>query len=113
MTGEDWDEERLEAALFGGPPRARPAVLPMPDFAELHQQWQLHPHLTQFPIRETGFHTFVLRLGSVEFIGTDTRLDLCVGGSRSPASYITLSLGLLRAPEDAYDRGDMPTDSLG
>jgi len=27
--GEDWDEERLEAALFGGPPRARPATLPM------------------------------------------------------------------------------------
>jgi len=45
--GEDWDEERLEAALFGGPPRARPAALPMPDFAELHQQRQIHPHLTQ------------------------------------------------------------------
>lgn len=45
--GEDWDEERLEAALFGDPPRARPAVLPMPDFAELHQQRQIHPHLTQ------------------------------------------------------------------
>jgi hypothetical protein len=25
---EDWDEDRLEAALFGGPPRARPALLP-------------------------------------------------------------------------------------
>jgi hypothetical protein len=45
--GEDWDEERLEAALFGGPPRVRPAALPMSDFAELHQQRQLHPHLTQ------------------------------------------------------------------
>jgi transposase len=45
--GEDWDEDRLEAALFGGPPRARPAALPMPDFAELHQQRQLHPQLTQ------------------------------------------------------------------
>ena len=45
--GEDWDEDRLEAALFGGPPRARPAVLPMPDFAELHRQRQRHPHLTQ------------------------------------------------------------------
>ena len=44
---EDWDEDRLEAALFGGPPRARPAALPMPDFAELHQQRQIHPHLTQ------------------------------------------------------------------
>jgi len=45
--GEDWDEDRLEAALFGGPPRARSAALPMPDFAELHQQRQVHPHLTQ------------------------------------------------------------------
>ena len=45
--GEDWDEDRLEAALFGGPPRARPAVLPMPDFAELHRQRQRHPHVTQ------------------------------------------------------------------
>ena len=46
--GEDWDEDPLEAALFGGPPRSRPAVLPMPDFAELHQQRQQpHPHLTQ------------------------------------------------------------------
>ena len=45
--GENWDEERLEAALFGGPPRARPAALPMPDFADLHQQRQVHPHLTQ------------------------------------------------------------------
>jgi len=44
---EDWDEERLEAALFGGPPRARPAAFPMPDFAELHQQRQLNRHLTQ------------------------------------------------------------------
>ena len=39
--------DRLEAALFGGPPRARPTVLPMPDFADLHQQRQQHPHLTQ------------------------------------------------------------------
>ena len=45
--GEDWDEDRLESALFGGPPRARPAVLPMPDFADLHQQRQRHSHLTQ------------------------------------------------------------------
>jgi transposase len=45
--GEDWDEDRLEAALFGGPPRARPAVLSMPDFAELHRQRQLNRHLTQ------------------------------------------------------------------
>ncbi len=45
--GEDWDKDRLETALFGGPARARPAVLPMPDFAGLHQQHQRHPHLTQ------------------------------------------------------------------
>jgi len=42
-AGEDWDEDRLEAMLFGGPPRVRPAALPMPDFAELgllvDQQW--------------------------------------------------------------------------
>jgi hypothetical protein len=44
--GEGWDEDRLETALFGGP-RARPATLPMPDFAELHQQRQLNRHLTQ------------------------------------------------------------------
>ena len=31
--GEDWDEDRLEAALFGGPPRPRPVVRPLPDFA--------------------------------------------------------------------------------
>jgi transposase len=45
--GEGWDDERLEAALFGRSTRARPAVLPMPDFAELHRQRQVHPHLTQ------------------------------------------------------------------
>jgi len=45
--GEDWDEDRLEAALFGGPPRVRPAVLPMPDFAEFHRQRQQHAHVTQ------------------------------------------------------------------
>jgi transposase len=44
---EDWDEDRLETALFGGPPRPRPAVLAMPDFADFHQQRQRHPHLTQ------------------------------------------------------------------
>jgi hypothetical protein len=44
--GEDWDEDRLEATLFGGPSRARPAALPMPDFADLHRQRQVHPHLT-------------------------------------------------------------------
>src|ERR1700677_4021975 len=43
----DWDEDRPEGVLFGGPPRLRPAALPMPDFAELHKQRQCHPHLTQ------------------------------------------------------------------
>jgi len=45
--GEDWDEDRLGAALFGGHRRPRPGVLPMADFADLHRQRQLHPHLTQ------------------------------------------------------------------
>ena len=45
--GPEWDDDRLEAALFGGPPRSRPTVLPMPDFADLHRQRQQHPHVTQ------------------------------------------------------------------
>jgi transposase len=45
--GPEWDDDRLEAALFGGPPRSRPTVLPMPDFAELHRQRQQHSHVTQ------------------------------------------------------------------
>jgi len=44
--GEDWDEDRLEAALFGDPPRSRQAMLPMPDFAELFRQRQQQPPLT-------------------------------------------------------------------
>src|SRR6201996_5542944 len=40
--GAEWDDDRLEAALFGGRPRSRPTVLPMPDFAELHRQRQQH-----------------------------------------------------------------------
>jgi hypothetical protein len=32
--GPEWDDDRL----FGGPPRSRPTVLPMPDFADLHHQ---------------------------------------------------------------------------
>ena len=45
--GEDWDEDRLEAALFGGPPRVRPAVLPMPDFADYTGSGSIIQHLTQ------------------------------------------------------------------
>src|SRR5437870_7071849 len=45
--GPEWDDDRLEAALFGGPPRSRPTVLPMPDFADLHHQRQQHRHVTQ------------------------------------------------------------------
>src|SRR3989449_6951512 len=36
--GAEWDDNRLEAALFGGPPRSRTTVLPMPEIAELHRQ---------------------------------------------------------------------------
>jgi transposase len=38
--------------LLGGPPRPRPAVLPMPDFAGLHRQRQRHPHVTPQLLRE-------------------------------------------------------------
>jgi hypothetical protein len=34
----EWDDDRLEVALFGGPPRSRSTVLPVPDFAELHRE---------------------------------------------------------------------------
>src|SRR5215472_9410936 len=44
--GAEWDDDRLEAALFGGPPRSRPTVLPMPDFAGLHRERQQHRHVT-------------------------------------------------------------------
>jgi hypothetical protein len=33
-----WDDDRLEAVLFGGPSRSRPTVLAMPDFSDLHRQ---------------------------------------------------------------------------
>jgi transposase/ankyrin repeat protein len=45
--GPEWDDDRLEAALFGGPPRSRPTVMAMPDFADLHRQRQQHSHITQ------------------------------------------------------------------
>ena len=38
--GEDWDEDRVEGTLFGDPPQPRPAVRPLPNFAELHKQRQ-------------------------------------------------------------------------
>ncbi len=44
--GPEWDDARLEAALFGGPPRSRMSVLPRPDFADLHRRRQQHPNLT-------------------------------------------------------------------
>src|ERR1700734_1797826 len=44
--GEDWDEDRLETALFGGPPRVRPAGLPMPHLSEVHPQTQQDAHGT-------------------------------------------------------------------
>lgn len=44
---EDWDEDRLEAALFATPqPRAADADKPAPDFAAIHEQKQRHQHLT-------------------------------------------------------------------
>ena len=44
---EGWDDRQLEAALFGGTPRhAYPTRKPQPDFAQLHEELQRHPHLT-------------------------------------------------------------------
>ena len=45
--GPEWDDDRLETALFDGLPRSRAAVLPMPDFADLHRQRQQHSRLTE------------------------------------------------------------------
>jgi len=42
----------IEAELFGGPPRSRPTVLPIPDFADLHCQRQQRPHVTQLLLWE-------------------------------------------------------------
>jgi transposase len=46
---EDWDQQRLEAALF--PPTANPgeqqaAARPLPDFSAIHEQLRQHKHLT-------------------------------------------------------------------
>jgi transposase len=44
---EGWDDRRLEEALFGPTPRrADLSPRPTPDFAELHEELQRHPHLT-------------------------------------------------------------------
>jgi transposase len=44
---EDWDEARLEEALFGySPRRVYETQRPTPDFASLHQELQSHRHLT-------------------------------------------------------------------
>lgn len=44
---EEWDEQRIEAALFATePPRTREAERPLPDFAMLHEQRQKHKHVT-------------------------------------------------------------------
>ena len=44
---EGWDDRQLEAALFGGTPRrVYESRKPAPDFAQLHEELQRHPHLT-------------------------------------------------------------------
>lgn len=44
---EDWDDARLEGALFGpSPRRVYETQRPLPDFAGLHQELQEHRHLT-------------------------------------------------------------------
>ena len=44
---DGWDDRQLEAALFGGTPRcAYEPHKPQPDFAQLHEELQRHPHLT-------------------------------------------------------------------
>jgi transposase len=44
---EGWDDRQLEAALWGGTPRrAYETRKSPPDFAQLHEELQRHPHLT-------------------------------------------------------------------
>ena len=44
---EDWDDRRLEEALFGpSVRRLYESQKPTPDFARLHEGLQRHPHLT-------------------------------------------------------------------
>jgi len=42
----DWNEERLEQALYRTPPRETPAEKIVPDFPAIHQELQTHQHLT-------------------------------------------------------------------
>src|SRR6266849_6516184 len=45
---EDWDEDRVQAALFGTEPvRTRQAERTLPDFAALHEQRQKNKHVTR------------------------------------------------------------------
>jgi transposase len=44
---EGWDDDRLEATLFGRPRHNSQPQRPQPDFASIHQQLQQHLHLTQ------------------------------------------------------------------
>jgi transposase len=44
---EEWDEERLEAALFPAHPAAQPAKRPLPDFHYVRQQLEQHRDLTK------------------------------------------------------------------
>jgi len=44
---EGWEDRQLEAALFGeSPRRVYESRKPVPDFAQLHEEFQRHPHLT-------------------------------------------------------------------
>ena len=66
--GPEWDDDRLEAALFGGTPRSRPTVLPMPDFADLHRQRQQHSQLHSRD--EVQYETHALSRGLYGRAGT-------------------------------------------
>jgi transposase len=45
---EDWDDDRIEHALFGNGqnPATPPSPRPMPEFASIHEQLRKHRHLT-------------------------------------------------------------------
>jgi len=42
----DWDQERLEQALYGSASRESPAEKTLPDFAAIQHELQTHAHLT-------------------------------------------------------------------